>query len=269
MTGAAILNPWSPRALTVFESASKTTPPAGLISVCVTVYNYADYLPDCLNSIAAQTHQPLDLVIVDDKSTADDSLAAARDWAAENAARFHRVQVLTMPRNQGPAAARNAAFLAAAAETVFIIDADNEIYPRCIARLHAALQNGDFDATYTQLEYFGNERRIGSADIWDPAVIAAENYVDVMALVKKSAWAQVGGFSHIEEGWEDYDFWMKFIDAGLTPGYLPEILCRYRVHGKSRTHTDAYGAHEKLRAIMAYRHPGPPAALPEAANGNR
>jgi glycosyltransferase involved in cell wall biosynthesis len=248
-------NPWTPAAAIAFESRRKTKPPAGLISVCVTVYNYADYLPDCLDSLAAQTYQPLDIVIVDDKSERDDSLNVATDWATENAARFWRISVLANIRNQGPAAARNAAFNHALGSRVFIIDADNTIYPRCIARLDAAMTNGDFDATYAQLEYFGTERKIGSSDIWDPAVIAGENYVDVMALVKKAAWAEIDGFSHIEEGWEDYDFWLKFIDAGFTAGYQPEILCRYRVHGKSRTHTDAYAAHEKLRAIMAYRHP--------------
>jgi glycosyltransferase involved in cell wall biosynthesis len=258
-------NPWTPSAIIAFEARRKTKQPADLISVCVTVYNYADYLPDCLNSVAAQTHKNIDLIIVDDKSDRDKSFDVAVAWATRNAARFWRVTVLTHARNQGPAAARNAAFNHALGTKVFIIDADNEIYPRCIARLDAAMTNGDFDATYAQLEYFGSERKIGSSDIWDPAVIAEENYVDVMALVKKAAWERVGGFSHIEEGWEDYDFWLKFIDAGLNPGYQPEILCRYRVHGKSRTHTEAYAAHEQLRAIMAYRHPesGQPAVSGE------
>jgi glycosyltransferase involved in cell wall biosynthesis len=260
----AFEHPWTPRPLIAFESARPAKPPAGLVSVCVTVHNYEAFLPDCLNSIAAQTHKNLDLVIVDDHSRKDDSLGAAIAWAKANSRRFHRVSVLTHTRNQGPAAARNAAFRHALAAQVFIIDADNEIYPRCIARLLAALRDGKFAATYTQLEYFGDETKIGSADIWDPAVIAQENYVDVMALIEKSAWEQVGGFSHIEEGWEDYDFWLKFIDAGLTPGYVPEILCRYRVHGKSRTRTEAHAAHEQLRAVMAYRHPQPPLNRPAA-----
>jgi len=256
----SIEKPWTPRAELVFEAVQNTKPPADLISVCVTVFNYEEFLPDCLGSIAAQTYKNLELIIVDDKSARDNSLAAAIAWAEQNTARFHRVCVLTHPRNQGPAAARNSAFLRATGEAVFIIDADNEVYPRCIARLAAAMQDGDFDATYTQLEHFGDERKIGSADLWDPMVMAYENYVDVMGLIKKSAWEQVNGFSHIEEGWEDYDFWLKFIDAGLVPGYVPEILCRYRVHGKSRTRTDAHAAHEKLRVIMAYRHPFEPVA---------
>lgn len=251
----SIVQPWSLQAVTVFEARKKTKPPADLVSVCVTVFNYAQYLEDCLDSIAAQTHKNLDLIIVDDKSDKDGSLAVATAWAKQNSNRFYSVAVLTHARNQGPATARNSAFLNALGEYVFIIDADNEIYPRAIGRLYAAIKSSGFDATYTQLEYYGDEKKIGSADIWDPAVIAQENYVDVMALIKKSAWEQVKGFSHIEEGWEDYDFWLKFIDAGLTPGYVPEILCRYRVHGKSRTRTDAHAAHEQLRAIMAYRHP--------------
>ncbi len=252
--------PWALRPVVAFEAQQDGPVPADLVSVCVTVFNYERYLDDCLNSIAAQTHQNLDVVIVDDKSDKDDSLAVAVAWAQEHAARFYRISVLTHPRNQGPAAARNSAFTHALGESVFIIDADNEIYPRCIARLYAALQDSGFDAAYSQLEYFGDERKIGSADIWDAAVIAKENYVDVMALIKKAAWQQVDGFSHIEEGWEDYDLWLKFIDAGLEPGYVPEILSRYRVHGKSRTRTDAYAAHEQLLAIMAYRHPVEPAA---------
>ncbi|HQT64222.1 MAG: glycosyl transferase [Acidocella sp. 20-57-95] len=252
--------PWALQPVVAFAARQDGPVPADLVSVCVTVFNYERYLDDCLNSIAAQTHQNLDVVIVDDKSDKDDSLTAAVTWAAENAARFYRISVLSHPRNQGPAAARNSAFTHALGESVFIIDADNEIYPRCIARLYAALQDSGFDATYSQLEYYGDERKIGSADIWDAAVIAKENYVDVMALIKKAAWQQVDGFCHIEEGWEDYDFWLKFIDAGLEPGYVPEILSRYRVHGKSRTRTDAYAAHEQLRAIMAYRHPVEPMA---------
>jgi len=81
-------HPWTPAALSAFEAQRKTKPPADLISVCVTVYNYADYLPDCLDSLAAQTYTHLDIVIVDDKSERDDSLDVAIAWAKANAARF-------------------------------------------------------------------------------------------------------------------------------------------------------------------------------------
>ena len=40
-----------------------------LISVIVPVYNVEAYLEDCLDSIAAQTYAPLEVIIVDDGST--------------------------------------------------------------------------------------------------------------------------------------------------------------------------------------------------------
>ena len=237
--------------------ATAAAPPAlPLISVCVTVFNYARFLDDCLNSVASQTYEALELIIVDDCSQKDDSVAVAVEWAEKHKARFQRIAVYTHRHNQGPAEARNTAFRKSRGEWIFIIDADNDIYPTAIERLHAAAVVGDFAATYTQTEMFGARWEIGYADIWDPDEMRRKNYVDVMALVSRAAWEKVDGFSHIDDGWEDYDFWLKFLDQGLLPGYVPEILCRYRVHDKSRTSTEAHVFHEELKNLMAFRHPG-------------
>lgn len=251
------LTPWAPAYTCAFDYTAKRKRIQNLVSVCVTVFNYARYLDTCLDSLAAQTHQALEVIIVDDRSDQDDSLEVAVAWAREHHARFARICVLSHVRNQGPAQARNTAFSNATGKYVFIIDADNEIYPRAIARLLMAAQDGPFDACYSQIEVFGRERRTGMADIWDPVEMRRENYVDVMALVSRAAWEQVQGFSHIEAGWEDYDFWLKFIGGGLRAAYVPEILCRYRAHEKSRTYTEAHVAHESLKLIMAFRHPPP------------
>ena len=237
------------------QRGSADAPAPNLVSVCVTVFNYERYLVGCLDSIKAQTHPELELIVVDDASEADNSVEAAVKWARRHKDRFRRVSIQSHCRNQGPAEARNTAFRLARGEHVFIIDADNEIYPRAIARLHEAALSGEFDATYSQIERFGAEQGIGSADIWDAAEMLQTNYVDVMSLLRRDAWERVGGFSHVEAGWEDYDFWLKFIDAGLKAAYVPEILCRYRVHDKSRTATEAFRAHDELRVLMAFRHP--------------
>jgi glycosyltransferase involved in cell wall biosynthesis len=265
----SLFKPWNPTVTVAFAHQKPAKPPKDLVSICVTNFNYSKFLPDCLNSLAAQTHKNLDLVIVDDQSTDDDCVPVATAWLQANAARFHRATLLVHDRNQGPSGARNTAFRNALSDFVFVIDADNEAFPRAIARLYAAAVGGPFDATYPQLELFGDRKAIGSADIWDPDEVRDNNYVDVMGIVRKAAWESVGGYSHIDEGWEDYDFWLKFVDAGLKPGYVPEILCRYRVHGRSRTATEAYIAHEQLKLIMAFRHPpadapASPAAAPAA-----
>lgn len=252
--------PWKPQPETLFRHETQSAPGADAVSVIVTNYHYGKYVTDCLDSIAAQTHDALSLVVVDDNSCKDDSALRIAKWMEENKTRFLSTLLLRNVVNQGPAASRNTAMENCCSETVFIMDADNEILPTAISKLSACLKRSGARAAYSQLVEFGDRQEVGGADVWDIQRMRENNYVDIMALVEKSAWAEVGGFSHIEEGWEDYDFWLKFIDKGIDVVFLPEILCRYRVHGISRTATEAYKSHHDLEVIMRYRHPVLPAA---------
>ena len=236
-----------------------TTPgkriPKTLVTVCVSAYNYEAFLPEALDSIREQTHLALELIVVDDASDQDDTCEVALEWLKSNAQRFWRVMLLCNRRNQGPSLTRNAAFERAKGKYVFVLDADNTVFPSAIAELYRVAVEGRFEATYSQLEMFGLERKLGHADLFDVERLRAGNYIDVMALIEVAAWRAIGGFSHIELGWEDYDFWLKFVEGGFTAGYVPAILCRYRLHGSSRTDRDAFPSHEALREIMALRHP--------------
>ena len=50
----------------VLERGSSDAAPSDLVSVCVSLFNYARFLPECLDSIRAQRHRPLELIVVDD-----------------------------------------------------------------------------------------------------------------------------------------------------------------------------------------------------------
>jgi glycosyltransferase involved in cell wall biosynthesis len=239
----------------VFPRGARRAEPGDLVTVAVSLYNYARFLPECLDSVAAQSHPALELIVVDDASDADDSLAVAETWLAAHAERFARVLLLRHVRNEGLAETRNTAFARAAGEWVFVLDADNALYPRAIGRLHAVLAAEPFDAAYTQLECFGAQQRIGPADLWRREHFMRRNYVDAMALVSVRAWREVGGYSHIDGGWEDYDFWCKFIEHDLMAAYVPEMLCRYRVHDRSMLRTETRASKRDLRVRLTLRHP--------------
>ena len=225
-----------------------------LVSVVVTLFNYGHYLEECLRSVVAQTHRRLELIIVDDHST-DDSAAVAKAWLATHHARFERVALLRHTANQGLSIARNTAFAAAQGEYVFVLDADNAIYPRAIARLLDAIRSGDYGVAYSQLELFEDESRLGDADVWDPDRFQRHNYVDAMALITKAAWARVGGYTIMKFGWEDYDLWCKFVELGISGLFVPEILCRYRVHGKSMLRVQTNPRAGAVIKDMMTRHP--------------
>lgn len=247
--------PFAAQAATLFAHGAADAAPDDLVSVAVSLHNYARFLPECLDSVAAQTHPALELIVVDDASDNDDSAAVAAAWLAAHAGRFARARLLRHARNQGLAQTRNTGFAWASGAFVFVLDADNVLYPRAIARLHAVLRAEPFDAAYTQLEFFGAQQRLGHADVWRQAHFLHENFVDAMALVRRRAWQTVGGYTPIEGGWEDYDFWCKFIDHGLTGAFVPEILCRYRVHDASMLRTEHLGQRQNLAVQLTLRHP--------------
>jgi glycosyltransferase involved in cell wall biosynthesis len=225
------------------------------VSVIVTLFNYSGYVEECLDSIAKQTQARMELIVVDDKS-ADDSPDVVLRWLDRNDAKFAATSVIRHTSNMGLSYARNTAFMHAAAGRVFVMDADNMIYPRAIERCMQAMTDAGSAGAYTQLELFGDQTGLGEADYWSKERFKPKNYIDAMALVSKDAWQRVGGYSQlVANGWEDYDFWCKFVEYGLACTFVPEVLCRYRVHAASMSHTDTNPNAAALILQMSIRHP--------------
>jgi len=228
---------------------------AAEVAVIVTLYNYANHVKECLDSIAAQTQPGIELIVVDDCST-DDGLDVVLAWLAQNEARFAAYAVIAHTTNMGLPYARNTAFLQASTDRVFVMDADNALYPRAIERCMQAMTQSGAAAVYTQLEFFGQRTGLGAADFWSAERLKLKNYIDAMALVSKAAWEKVGGYTQLNaNGWEDYDFWCKFAEHELRCTYIPEILCRYRTHMTSMSHTETNPNAGALILQMSIRHP--------------
>ena len=110
---------------------------AARIAVVVPVYNAAEYLPLCLDSIAAQSFSQFCCVLADDGST--DGSGALCDTYARRDPRF---EVLHL-QNGGAAAARAAGVRAVSCEYLAFCDADDLLHPRFLeSLLHAAEQSG-------------------------------------------------------------------------------------------------------------------------------
>ena len=225
------------------------------VTVAIPVYNYADYVVEALESVAAQTLRPLDLVVVDDGST-DESVPMVLDWVRANAGRFNRVVVRRHLANAGLGFARNSAF--AAAETPFVLplDADNRLAPGCCARLLDAMSSGAAFA-YPQIRSFGDSEAVFGVLPFSAGRLMSGNYIDAMALVAKWAWAAGGGYDHVRFGWEDYDFWCRLVERGLWGEAVGEVLAEYRVHRGSMIHTQTEQRANKRALVedMERRHP--------------
>jgi Glycosyl transferase family 2 len=226
------------------------------VSVLTALYNYERHITKALDSAAAGSFESIELVVVDDGSR-DDSCAVARNWIESH----EDVPALLVrhPINRGLGPARNTALEHARGELVFVLDADNLLYRRCIETLVDALDR-DPAATfaYGMLEMFDERGPVGlrSPFPWQPERFATGNFIDAMALIRTARLREHGGYTTDARlyGWEDYDLWCGVAQAGGHGVFVPTVIARYRATRHSMlsiTDISARTAH----SLLAERHP--------------
>ena len=91
------------------------------VSIGVPVYNVAEYLPQCLDSILRQTFTDFEIILVDDGST-DGSFEICQEYAAKDS-RFKLIH----QENKGLADARNTIIKNVKTEFIAWVDSDDWI----------------------------------------------------------------------------------------------------------------------------------------------
>jgi len=114
----------------------------GLVSVIVPVYNTAEYLPRCLDSLADQTYPHLEILLIDDGST-DGSSVVCQEYAARDP-RFRYLR----QDNRGVSAARNAGLQLAGGRYVSLVDSDDWIEGGLYERVVNAFLEHQVDAVF-------------------------------------------------------------------------------------------------------------------------
>jgi hypothetical protein len=201
------------------------------VSVILTVYNYASVVGAAIESVAASEFTNYELVVVDDASTDGSGEAIRRALAA---APWVSATLITRSSNGGLAPARNLGAETSAGELLFVLDADNAIYPHALGRLEQAMRDTPAASfAYGIIEQFGVDGPCGLMSYlgWDAQRLRYGNFVDAMAMVRRSALLEAGGYVTDPSlyGWEDFALWCSFADRGWTGVRVPEIVARYRL----------------------------------------
>ena len=253
----------SPPTQELFAWGHGTSPTAAVV---VSLFNYADRINEALDSVAAQTAEGLELIVVDDASS-DAGAERVKGWMERCVAHadhpFVRLLLLSHTGNAGLAAARNTAFAAAQSPWCFVLDADNALYPRAVEACLQLAGTGDGQlavvhpllAVEVEAGRPDDQRSLVSTASWQRSRLLGGNVVDAMALVRRTAWQAVGGYTHIQGGWEDFDFWCKLLDACFYGLQCPEVLAVYRSHADSMSHTATNRSWRALSRTLQDRHP--------------
>lgn len=106
------------------------------VSVLITCYNYADYLGNAIDSVLAQSWNPLEIIVSDDGSQ-DRSCEVAESYRRRNLP-----VVLLRGEHGGMAACLNAAFENCSGDVICLLDADDFFFPQKIESVISAFQAG-------------------------------------------------------------------------------------------------------------------------------
>ena len=118
-----------------------------LISVIIPIYNTAEYLPRCLDSILNNTYRELEVICVNDGSR-DNSLEVLKGYAARDS----RVKVIDQP-NAGVSAARNRGLDEATGEYIAFVDSDDWVHHRYFELLHDPSRRENADIMMCEASY--------------------------------------------------------------------------------------------------------------------
>lgn len=118
-----------------------------LISVVVPIYNVERYLDGCVSSIAAQSYENLEIILVDDGSP-DGCPSICDAWAE----RDRRIKVIHK-ENGGLSDARNAGMAAASGEYICFIDSDDRLDREYLRTLYRAMTRMNADIAECGISY--------------------------------------------------------------------------------------------------------------------
>jgi glycosyltransferase involved in cell wall biosynthesis len=206
------------------------------VSVIIPNYNYGQYVAETLDSVRAQTYQPLDIVVVDDGSSDDSGAVIEQSLARFNGVRrtvFHR-----QPVNAGKLSALNAVMHEMTAPYTLTLDADDLLEPdyieRCLNTLiEARRQDPQIALVYSDcllIDRNGAFIDRGRSTAFDAEKLQTMSYIPEPALCLNEACIGVMPFDpRIKVGTKHHK-WLRMIKQGWKGLYIAEPLIRYRMH---------------------------------------
>ena len=197
------------------------------VSVIIPCYNQAQFLPETVESVLAQTYPAFEIIAVDD---------ASPDRSAEVIARYTGVRYIRQ-QHGGVCVARNCGIARARGDYLVFVDGDDRLLPN-----HLETCVGAFQAHPEAALVCGDYRWFGVPDTWHVhncaptpthyTTLLRFNFIGppCVAMFRRDAVRRVGGFQPGLEGTEDQDLYLRM--TRIHP-----IHCHHAVIAEYRRHT--------------------------------
>jgi glycosyltransferase involved in cell wall biosynthesis len=211
------------------ESTACGMSPA-VVSIVIPCYRGECYLAEAIESCLAQTHQAVEVVIVDDASP-DACLAIAERFAHSDP----RIRIVRRAQNGGVSRAFNDGFAAARGEYLTRLAQDDVFEPFAVEQMFARLSVAGPSAglvycNFTEIDDAGNVVRDMVRTPPPEDVLAYGNRMGLCVMWTREVWQTVGGFNPDFDAAEDYEYWLRvMLRFGIVKCEGPPAL-RVRTH---------------------------------------
>lgn len=218
------------------------------VSVILPFYHVESQVFDAaIASIAAQTLPDWELILVNNNA-ATNALAVAENWLQKDV----RIRLIAEPQ-QGIAFALNKGLQEARGELIARMDADDYAHPQRLAQQVGYLKNHlEIDVVSTQTSFASALPQSEGYDLfvqWQNSLITPEAHAlarfmesplaHPTVMFRKSLIEYFGAYS-TEAVPEDYELWLRWMDAGVQFYKIPAPLLTWHDHAQrlSRNHAN-------------------------------
>ena len=218
------------------------------VSVVITFWNRADYLPEAVEGVLAQALPPgatSELVMIDDGSD-DDSAAVAQRYAPP--ARVVRQE------NRGSGGSANRGVREARGEYLAFCDSDDVWLPGKLEAQLAAMADGDADLVFVHVEEFLSPELDPELVRTRPLRDAMPGYIPSSVLLRRSSFDEIGPIDESLQNGGWVDWYMRAKAAGLREQVLDGVYVRRRIHGTNNWAVQEQSGAGYLRALRTWVH---------------
>jgi len=225
------------------------------VSVVIPAHNAERFIARAIDCVLAQTHQPNEIIVVDDGST---------DGTAQVVQKYGQRVCYIHQKNAGAASARNTGIKAAKYHWIAFLDADDEWLPEKLqSQIELLRRNPDLawaNCNYIVHTYPGNQRTMAwpaqkAASLlsgkeylnsYIVAITAGMGWIPAAMIVNRQTLEQAGLFSAGTRYVEDLDMWLSIAYRRPQIGYVNQPLVVYHC-GTEGSFTSEMSYQEKLQ----------------------
>lgn len=203
------------------------------ITIITIVYNNRETIADAIESVLAQTYPDIEYIVVDGQST-DGTVEIVKSYGS-------KITTFISEKDSGLYDAINKGIKLATGDVVGLLHSDDTFNTQdALKAVAEAFRNNRTDSVYADLVYVDREKPERVIRNWKSGSYERSNFLHGWMpphptfYVKREVYERLGLYNIKFTSAADYELMLRYLyKQGISTCYVPEVLVRMRVGGKS------------------------------------